>query len=75
MPLTLTRETPVEELIEACPAAVGFLVTRGLPGVVCGEPFWGTIAELARGRGFSDEQIEELVRDLARHCGCAGCTN
>jgi hypothetical protein len=66
VPLTPTRETPIEELIEACPAAVGFLVSRGVPCVVCGEPFWGTIAELACGRGFSDEQIEDLVQELTR---------
>lgn len=69
MPLAITTETPIDELIEACPAAVGFLVGRGLPPAVCGEPFWGTIAELARGRGFSDVQTEELLGELARLCG------
>jgi len=57
----IDRDIYIEELIEAYPDAVGFLIAEGLPCVVCGEPFWGTLAELARGRGFDDARIDALV--------------
>lgn len=54
----------VEDLIESHPALVGFLIEKGLPCLVCGEAFWGTLAELARSRGWSDEQISALVTEF-----------
>jgi hypothetical protein len=60
----VTRESPVEELVEANPEVVRFLIDEGLPCVVCGEPFWGTVEELARQKGWDDEQIDRLVEKL-----------
>ena len=54
----------VEDLIESHPGLVGFLIEQGLPCLVCGEAFWGTLGELARSRGWSDEQIDQLVREF-----------
>jgi len=50
--------------VEAYPATVRFLINQGLPCVVCGEPFWGSVEELASGKGWDDPAIDKLVADL-----------
>ena len=64
----VTKGSKVDELVWACPGVVRFLIDRGLPCVVCGEPFWGTLEDLARQRGWDDKRIDVLVRDLAEVC-------
>jgi hypothetical protein len=60
----------IEDLIERYPGAVGFLIEHGLPCVVCGEPFWGSLAELARDKGWDDAKIDELVQEFnEQHTG------
>ena len=66
----VTSETKVDEMVDEFPDTVKFLMARGLPCVVCGEPFWGTLGELCRQKKWTDEQIEGLVRDFnAGHSG------
>jgi len=57
----IKADIKIDDLIRQYPDAVGFLIKKGLPCVVCGEPFWGTLAELARQKGFNEEQINALV--------------
>jgi len=54
----------VEELIEIKPEAVAFLRDKGIVCVLCGEPVWGTLKELASEKGFSNEDIEQIVIEL-----------
>lgn len=68
MPGGFTRHTQIEDLMRAYPGAVGVMVEQGLPCVVCGEPFWGTIEELAYQKGWNDIRIQQLVDQLnSRH--------
>ena len=60
----IRADQPVEDLIKSHPTLIGFLVHKGLPCVVCGEAFWGTLEELARSRGWSEEQVGALVREF-----------
>jgi hypothetical protein len=60
------RDIPIEDLIKANPDAVGFLIRHGLPCVVCGEPFWGTLAELAGQKGWDSGRIDALVEEFNR---------
>ncbi len=64
--MMITGDVRIEDLIREYPQAAGFLVRRGLPCVVCGEPFWGTLAELARQKGLSDDQIADLIDEFNR---------
>lgn len=59
----------VADLIAAYPFAVSFLSDRNLYCIICGEPVWGTIGELARDKNFDPQQIEELIRDLNLKAG------
>ena len=70
MPLTresdagITSDTRVEEIVEKYPKAVGWLVNHG---VVCGEPFWGTLGELMEKKNI--EHPDELLRQLNKFLG------
>jgi len=61
--MELTADIPIEELVNAYPQAAGFLADRGLICIRCGEPFWGTLRELADSKNMGG-QIEVIVRDL-----------
>lgn len=63
----ITAETPVEVVLEEVPEANEYLIGRGVPCLVCGEPFWGSIGDLARRHGIED--VDALVRDLNRLSG------
>ncbi len=52
---------PVEEIIEKYPKANGFFLERRIMCMVCGEPFWGTLAELLGQKGYGAEEIETIV--------------
>ncbi len=57
-----SRDVTIEELLDEAPEANIFLIERGLPCLVCGEPFWGTLEDLARRNGVED--VDALVRDM-----------
>lgn len=59
--MTVTQDTPVEALLEAWPGIVKFLINEGLPCLVCGEPFWGSIGELARSKDWSEDRLDGLI--------------
>jgi hypothetical protein len=67
-PETITPDTRVEEIVEKHPRAVGWLVQRGVVCVACGEPFWGTLAELMAKKKIEnpDDLIQELNEYLSR---------
>jgi hybrid cluster-associated redox disulfide protein len=44
----IKKDMSVEDLIDAYPQTVQIFIQLGLPCLVCGEPFWGTVEELAR---------------------------
>lgn len=44
--IPVTPDMPVEELVDAYPAAIRFLAERNILCVVCGEAFWGTLGQL-----------------------------
>ncbi len=61
---TANRESLVEELVKANPEVVRFLILEGLPCVICGEPFWGSLEELAQQKGWNDSQINNLIEKM-----------
>lgn len=63
----ITPKITIEELIEHYPESNAFLIKRGLPCIVCGEPVWGNLAELAGDKKFSEDEIAHLIADLKTH--------
>lgn len=60
----ISKDISIEELIELKVKAVSYLMEKGIKCIACGEPIWGTLEEAAKGKGFSDSDIETFVREL-----------
>ena len=59
--MEITKETSVEELLNNNPGFSKTFIELGLPCLVCGQAFWGTIEELARQNNIPVEKvIDEL---------------
>jgi hypothetical protein len=54
----------IEDLVSRFPKAVGYLMEKNIKCLACGEPVWGTLADAARQKGFSDEEIAVFVDEL-----------
>jgi len=65
MRIKVSLDTPVEELVEQFPEAVGFLSRRGVRCIRCGEPLWCTVGELLREEGIENPQL--LIDELDEH--------
>ncbi|MGQ9465221.1 MAG: DUF1858 domain-containing protein [bacterium] len=42
----ITKDSKIEDILRNFPEKTGLFVQMGLPCLVCGEPFWGTLEEL-----------------------------
>lgn len=56
--------TTIEDLVEHVPGIVSYLIDQGLPCIVCGQPVWGTLEEMAREKGRSEQEISRLIADM-----------
>jgi len=64
MTKTIEPTMRVEELVTLFPAAVSLMLRKNLPCLVCGEPVWGTVEDLAKSHGWTDQDIVSLVEQL-----------
>lgn len=64
--MPISKTMTMEELVRTLPQAVTYLMQAGITCIACGEPVWGTVEEAARQKGFTDEQIDQVVSDLRR---------
>ncbi len=65
MDVKISLDTPVEELVERFPEAVGFLLRRSVRCIRCGEPLWCSLGELLKEDGIENPQI--LLNELNKH--------
>lgn len=61
--MKITPETSIEEIVEKHPELREVLSKYGIACVVCGEPVWGTLREMASEQGL---EVEDLVEELNR---------
>ncbi|UCF69672.1 MAG: hypothetical protein JSW49_05540 [candidate division WOR-3 bacterium] len=57
----VTAEMPVDTILEKEPRLARLFIDAGLPCIVCGEPFWGTVRELCDQRGVNCTELVELL--------------
>jgi iron-sulfur cluster repair protein YtfE (RIC family) len=62
--MSITKDIQIEDLVEKIPESVSFLREKGIVCVVCGEPVWGSLNEVAKQKGLSDESIEQITLEL-----------
>ncbi|MCS7081639.1 MAG: DUF1858 domain-containing protein [Bacteroidetes bacterium] len=58
-------ETTIEHIVRDHPELVPVLMDHGIVCVVCGEPVWGTLEEVAASKGIRD--LEPILRALREH--------
>jgi hypothetical protein len=61
---SITLQTTVEDLIDAHPEAVTYLMGKGIRCMQCGEPVWGGIGELIHGKGLDKDDHVALFEEL-----------
>ena len=62
--MSITKDIQIEDLVELLPQSVSLLREKGIVCVVCGEPVWGSLNDLATQKGLSDNEIEQIVKEL-----------
>jgi methionine synthase II (cobalamin-independent) len=62
----ITKDTTIEDLVAIKAEAIQYLREKGIRCILCGEPIWGTIEEVSKEKGFSDEEILKMVNELNR---------
>lgn len=62
--MEITKDTTIEELVDKIPESVNYLREKGIRCIRCGEPIWGTIESAAKEKGFNDEDITKIVKEL-----------
>lgn len=70
--MKIFRTMYIEDLVRELPASVRYLRDKGIKCLECGEPVWGTLEDAARGKGFTDEDIDRFVDDLNQLAGEKG---
>lgn len=61
---TITKNIPIEELINKYPLSVNYLMKKGIKCIVCGEPIWGTLEDATKEKGFNDHDVNKIVDEL-----------
>jgi methionine synthase II (cobalamin-independent) len=60
----ITKDITIEDLIEDFPKSVKYLADKGIRCIKCGEPIWGTLEEACLEKDFTQEAIEQAVKEL-----------
>ncbi len=55
----ISKETLIEDLVQAYPQLIGPLKTEGIVCLACGEALWGTLEAQALEKGL--DNIDEIV--------------
>ena len=61
--MIITKESRVEDVLRAYPKLARVFIQEGIPCLVCGESFWGTIEELALQYGKDTSTIVTILKD------------
>ncbi len=59
----ISAATRVEEILTEYPSLSRTFIELGMPCLVCGEPFWGTVAELSKQYGANSEELIGRLND------------
>lgn len=63
--MTVHKDMLIEDLVRELPQAVRYLREHDIKCLECGEPIWGTLAEAARAKGYTDDDVARFVEELA----------
>ena len=61
---SITKEIPIEDLINKIPESVEYLMKKGIVCIRCGEPVWGTLETAAKAKGMEDYEIQKIIDEI-----------
>jgi hypothetical protein len=62
----ITAETHVDQILNEYPSLSKTFIEFGLPCMVCGQPFWGTIEALARQHNIDGSSLIKALNHKKR---------
>ena len=62
----ITKEMHIDQLLAQHPSLSKIFIEFGLPCLVCGEPFWGTVEELASQHNVDITELLEKLNQKKR---------
>ncbi|MGD8979469.1 MAG: DUF1858 domain-containing protein [candidate division WOR-3 bacterium] len=62
----ITAQTHIDQLLTRYPSLSRTFIEFGLPCLVCGEAYWGTIEELARQHDVNVSKLVNVLNDNKR---------
>jgi hypothetical protein len=68
---TVTEQSVVEELLEQHPDLNRVFIRFKLPCFVCGEPAWGTVADICKRHGVDAAKVVAALRQALAEKGNA----
>lgn len=60
----ISKNMTIEDLTEDYPRSVKYLADKGIRCIKCGEPIWGTLEEACLEKNFTQEAIDQTVKEL-----------
>lgn len=60
----ISKSITIEDLTEDYPKSVKYLADKGIRCIKCGEPIWGTLEEACLEKNFTQEAIDQAVKEL-----------
>ncbi len=60
----ITKDILIEDLVNNYAFSVKYMMTNGIRCIACGEPIWGTLAEAAKEKDYSDTDIDKFVEEM-----------
>ncbi len=61
--MEITSKTLIEDILNRYPTLTKVFVEFGLPCLVCGEAFWGTVADLVQGHNIDIDKLLKTLND------------
>jgi hypothetical protein len=67
--MQIDLNTTIEEIVNKSSEAVKYLMDKKMRCIRCGEPIWGTLGDVLKEKGFSEDEIKQILEDLSSIVG------
>ncbi|MCD6441071.1 MAG: DUF1858 domain-containing protein [Candidatus Marinimicrobia bacterium] len=58
----ITKESDIEDIVNDYPELIRPLKEQGIACIACGEPVWGTLADIAKSKNI--ENIDQIIDEM-----------
>lgn len=62
--MEITRDIAIEDLVTLVPASVTILRKHNLVCIICGEPIWGSLDDLATSKNIPEEELQQIIIEI-----------